>query len=159
MTRRIERIDPDLAVLSRRDVVANDRALFSDTFNGPLLAIVAIAFVVAVTIIGLTVYSSTVEHSREHAALKALGLPPHTLLRLVAAQAIVLAVSGSGAGALLGLLAARLVNAWAPKYLIVVSGRDIVLIAAAALVLALAGGLVPARHVARISPDSALRGW
>ena len=158
VSRRVARAAPDLTALSRRQVAANDRALFSDTFNGTLLAMVAIAFVVAVIVIGLTVYGSTVERSREHATLRALGLPARSLLRLVAVQAVVLAVAGSCAGALLGLLAARLVNVWAPKYLIVVSGRDVVLVAAAALVLALAGALAPARHVARIAPDSALRG-
>ena len=118
---------------------------------------VAIAFAVAILVIGLAVYSSTAERSREYATLKALGLRRRALLRLVGAQAAALALAGTAVGILLALGAARGVSVFAPKYLIAISAGSVVAIAASALAVALVAALVPARFVARLDPASAFR--
>ena len=154
---RIDRTVPGVSALTRREVAANDRRLFVDPFSGPLLAMVAIAFAVAILVIGLAVYSSTAERSREYATLKALGLRRRALFRLVGTQAAGLALAGTALGVLLAFGAARGVSALAPKYLIAISAGSVVGIAAAALAMALFAALVPARFVARLDPASAFR--
>ena len=154
---RIDRAVPGVSALSRREVAANDRRLFVDPFSGPLLAMVAIAFAVAILVIGLAVYSSTAERSREYATLKALGLRRRALFGLVGAQAAGLALAGTALGIIFAFGAARGVSALAPKYLIAVGAESVVAIAAAALAMALLAALVPARFVARLDPASAFR--
>lgn len=154
---RIDRAVPGVSALPRTQVAANDRALFSSVFSGILLPMVAIAFAVATIVIGLAVYSSTAERSREYATLKALGLSQRALVRVVAAQALALALAGSGAGVLLGFAAARGLAALAPRYLIAISAGSVITIAASALAIALIGALVPARLVARLDPATAFR--
>ena len=154
---RIDRTVPGVSALPRAEVAANDRALFSSVFSGILLPMVAIAFAVATIVIGLAVYSSTAERSREYATLKALGLSQSALVRVVAAQALTLALAGSAAGVLLGFAAARGLAALAPKYLIAISAGSVITIAASALAIALIGALVPARLVARLDPATAFR--
>jgi putative ABC transport system permease protein len=154
---RIDRAVPGVSALTRREVAANDRRLFVDPFSGPLLAMVAIAFAVAILVIGLAVYSSTAERSREYATLKALGLRRRALFRLVGTQAAALALAGTALGILLALGAARGVSAFAPKYLIAISPESMAAIAASALAMALFAALVPARLVARLDPASAFR--
>jgi len=150
-------VSSSVSALTRREVAANDRRLFVDPFSGPLLAMVAISFAVAILVIGLAVYSSTAERSREYATLKALGLRRRALFRLVGAQAAGLALAGTALGIIFALGAARGVSALAPKYLIAISAESVVAIAAAALAMALFAALVPARFVARLDPASAFR--
>jgi putative ABC transport system permease protein len=154
---RIDRTVPGVSALTRSEVAANDRRLFVDPFSGPLLAMVAIAFVVAILVIGLAVYSSIAERSREYATLKALGLRRRALVRLVGTQAAALALAGTALGIVLAFGASRSVSALAPKYLIAISPGAVAAVAASALAIALVAALVPARLLARLDPASALR--
>jgi putative ABC transport system permease protein len=154
---RLSRVVPGISAQTRDEVAARDRRQFLDPFSAPLFAMVAIAFVVAILVIGLAVYGSTVERSREYAMLKALGLRRWPLFRLVCAQAAALAAAGTTLGILLALSVARSVSVLAPEYLVAVSSASVAAIAAGALVVALVAALVPARFVARVDPASALR--
>ena len=154
---RINRSVARVSALTRAEATANDRRLFVDPFSGPLLAMVAIAFAVAILVVGLAVYSSTVERSREYATLKALGLRQRALFRLVGVQAAALALAGTVLGILLALAAARWVAAFAPKYLIAISAGSVAAIVASALAMALVAAFVPARFLARLDPASAFR--
>ena len=154
---RINRTVPGVSALTRSEVAANDRRLFVDPFSGPLLAMVTIAFVVAILVIGLAVYSSIAERGREYATLKALGLRSRALIQLVGVQAAALAAAGSALGSVLAFGAARGISALAPKYLIAISAGAVTTVAASALAMALLAALVPARLLARLDPASAFR--
>lgn len=154
---RIGRAVPGVSALTRGEVARNDRRLFAAPLQGPLRAMVTIAFAVAVLVIGLTVYTSTSERSREYATLKALGLRGRSLLLLVAAQAGALAAAGTALGVLFAFGAAQLVSRVAPRYLIAISGGSIALIAIGALVMALAAAFLPARYLSRLDPAVAFR--
>lgn len=154
---RIDRVVPSVSARLRADVSAEDRGLFVEAFNGPLLAMVAIALAVAILVVGLTVYSSTSERSREYATLKAIGLRRGSLLRLASGQALVLALVGTAAGGLLALAGAWGVAALVPKYLVVVTGQSVALMAAAAVAIALAAAFVLARYLAHLDPATAFR--
>lgn len=154
---RIERVVPGVSALTREEAAANDRRLYTGAFKGPLLAMVAIAFTVAILVIGLTVYGSTSERGREYATLKAIGLRNGPLLRLAGSQAAALALAGTWVGALLALAAVRAASAVAPKYLIVVTGESVALITLAALAMAIVAALLPAHYLARLDPATAFR--
>ena len=154
---RIDREVSGVSALTRTEVAANDRRLFTTVFRGILLPMVAIAFAVAILVIGLAVYTSTAERSREYATLKALGLPQWALFRLVGTQAASLALAGTVLGTLFGFAAARGVSALAPKYLIAIGFGTVAVVAMSALAIAILAALVPARFVARIDPATAFR--
>ena len=154
---RIERDVSGVSALTRAEVAANDRRLFTSVLKGILLPMVAIAFAVAILVIGLAVYSSTAERSREYATLRALGLRRRALFRLVGVQAAALAFAGTALGTLLGFAAARAVSALAPQYLITIGSGTAAAVAASALAMAVLAALLPARFVARIDPATAFR--
>ncbi len=93
---QIESEVPGVSALTRDEAAANDRSLFTGAFDGLLLAMVTIAFAVAILVIGLTVYTSTSERGRDYATLKAIGLRGSPLLRLAGGQAGALALAGTG---------------------------------------------------------------
>ena len=154
---RIEREVSGVSALTRAEAAANDRSLFATAFSKILLPMVAIAFAVAILVIGLAVYSSTAERSREYATLKALGLRRVALLRLVGTQAAALAFAGTALGTLLGFAAAHGISAVAPKYLVVIGPDTVALMATGAVAMALVAALLPARFLARIDPATAFR--
>ena len=154
---RIERDVSGVSALTRAEIARNDRTLFAAVFAKVLLPMVAIAFVVAILVIGLAVYSSTVEQAREYATLKALGMPPSALFRLVGLQAAALAFAGTALGTILGFVAARSVSALAPRYLIAIGPGTVALVAASAGLMAIVAALLPTRFVARIDPATAFR--
>lgn len=157
LRRRIDAAVPAVSALLRDTLASRDRDLVVSAFSGPLLAMVAIAAVVAVMVIALTVYTSTHDRSREYATLKAVGLTRRRLLRLVAVQAGVLALAGSTLGVLVAVAATRGVAAWAPRYLIALTRADVAAIALAALAFALVAGYLPGRYLARLDPAQAFR--
>lgn len=157
LTARIERKVSGVSALTRTEVAANDRALFTTVFNNILLPMVAIAFAVAIIVIGLAVYSSTAERSREYATLKALGLRRRALFRLVGTQAAALAFAGTALGTALGFIAARAVSALAPRYLITIGSGTVAVVAVSAVAMAIVAALLPARFVARLDPATAFR--
>jgi putative ABC transport system permease protein len=148
---------PGVSALTREEAAANDRSLFTGAFNGILLAMVAIAFAVAILVIGLTVYTSTTERGREYATLKAIGLRRRPLLQLAAGQAGALALAGATVGTGLAFAAAWAAAGLAPKYLIVVSAQSVALMAAGALTMALVAAFLPARYLGRLDPATAFR--
>ena len=157
LTTRIERDVSGVSAMTRTEVAANDRNLFSAVFSKILLPMVAIAFVVAILVIGLAVYSSTAERTREYATLKALGLRRRALYRLVGVQAAALAFAGTALGTLLGFAAARGISAFAPRYLVAISSGTVAVVAVSAVAMALVAALLPARLVARVDPATAFR--
>lgn len=154
---RIEREVSGVSALTRAEVAANDRGLFAAVFAKILLPMVVIAFAVAILVIGLAVYSSTAERSREYATLKALGLRRAALFRLVGIQAAALAFAGTAVGTLLAFATAWGVSVTAPKYLVAVDPGTVAVAAGSAVAMALLAALVPARFVARIDPAGAFR--
>jgi putative ABC transport system permease protein len=157
VTRRIGSTTPGVAAVLSSAVAANDRALFVGAFSGPLTAMIVIAAAAAVLLIAMSVYSDTRDRSRDYATLKAIGLSRRGLLRIVAAEAGAVAMVGIVSGTFLAFGAARAIAVVAPKYLISLSARDVLVAGAAGLLFALLAGLVPARYVARLDPSTALR--
>jgi putative ABC transport system permease protein len=157
LAERIERTVSGVSAFTREEAAANDRRLFTGAFTGVLLAMVTIAFAVAIMVIGLTVYSSTSERGREYATLKAIGLRRGPLLRLAGAQAGALALAGTALGTGLAFAGVWAAAALAPKYLIVVTAESVAVMGFAALAIAVAAALLPARYLARLDPATAFR--
>lgn len=146
---------PGTAVLLTRDVIANDRTLFSRIFDPPLRLMVAIAFLVGTLVVGLIVYTATVERQREYGVLKALGARTGPRYRTVTAQALLAA--GAGVGGALALVAGRLMMAVRPQFLVSLEPAAAGGALLAGLAMALVAALGPARTIARLAPADVFR--
>jgi len=148
---------PDLDVLTRDQLAANDRQLMSGPFNAPLLVMVLVALGVGALVIGLSVYGFVTERRREFGMLKAIGGSARRLYASVGTQALAIAGAGLAAGLLLQRLGASAMTALEPKYLFVFEARHLAVAVGAAVAMALAGALVPARMIARLDPAEVFR--
>ncbi|MBI4319630.1 MAG: ABC transporter permease [Chloroflexi bacterium] len=139
-------------VVTRATIAANDLKFLAGVFSTPLRMMVLIAVGIGALLVGLTIYSATVERAREYGVVKAIGMRNRRLYGIVVRQALGAAGLGFAAGVLLvWLVAAGIQQTW-PQFLIVVDLTSIFQAAAGAVAMALVASLVPARYVANIDP-------
>jgi putative ABC transport system permease protein len=143
--------------LLKREMAANDTRLLVRYFSAPLQLMVGIAFLVGALVVGLIIYTATVERQREYGVLKAIGARNRLLYQVVVAQALIAAGVGAVGGVVAAYGAAQLVMALHPQYLVALEPLTVAQVLLAGLVMALAAALVPARLVARLAPADAFR--
>jgi putative ABC transport system permease protein len=148
---------PGTHVLLKSELVANDVALLTRSFSAPLRLMVTIAFIVGVLIVGLIIYTATVERQREYGVLKAIGARNRRLYRVVTTQAMLVAIVGSIIGIGLALGGAQLIMALRPQFLVVIEPMATLQALAAGLVMAGLSALFPARLLARLAPADVFR--
>lgn len=147
---------PGTEVLLKSEVIDNDLELFG-SFSAPLQLMATIAFLVGVLVVGLVIYTATVERRKEYGVLKAIGAKNKMLYGVVTVQALVAAGLGSALGVGLAFGAARLIMAARPQFLVEIEPVDLFWALLAGLLMALLAALVPARAVARLAPAEVFR--
>jgi putative ABC transport system permease protein len=153
---RLKKIE-GVNVLTKDEMQANDIKLFAKIFSAPLRLMIAIAFLVGTMMVGLVIYTATIERQREYGVLKAIGASNRVLYSVVAVQALFASLAGSGSGILLAYATAALIMAVRPQFLIVFNPSDMAWALAAGLGMALAAALFPARVIAGLAPAEVFR--
>ncbi|HEY5903171.1 MAG TPA: ABC transporter permease [Anaerolineales bacterium] len=148
---------PDINALSRDEMAANDLKLFAKVFSAPLKLMVGIAFLVGSMIVGLIIYTATVERQREYGVIKAIGGKNRFLYRLVVTQALFASITGSLLGLLLANGAAQWIMAVRPQFLIVFDPVDSGQALLAGLGMALMASIVPTRVMTGLAPAEVFR--
>ena len=143
--------------LTKREMAANDLKLFAKVFSAPLKLMVAIAFLVGTMIIGLVIYTITVERQREYGVIKAIGGTNRMLYLVVLTQALVTALMGTIVGGLLAYSISQWIMTATPQFLIVFDPLDVGWALLAGLGMALIAALFPARVVAGLAPAEVFR--
>ena len=149
---------PGTEVLLKSDVIANDAKLMARVYDAPIGMMVAIAFIVGVLVVGLVIYTATIERRREYGAVKAIGARNRTLYRVVTIQAVIAALVGAIVGVALAYGAGAALMTWRPQFLVDIEPAAIGVVLASSLVMALLAALIPARSVARLEPAEVFRG-
>lgn len=148
---------PGTNVLLKSQVMANDQSVIAGVFDQIMLLMLAAAFIVGALVVGMVIYTATVERRGEYGIIKAIGARSGVLYRVVAAQALAAAGLGAALGVGLAYVAGWLVMSWKPQFLVTVEPAAIAVTLGAGFVMALAGALIPARAVAGLAPGDVFR--
>ena len=161
--------DPEQVAAAIEDQVPGTAALtpqeFADVLRQeiedglrPIGAVLfGLAFVVGLAVIALTIYTSTVERTRDYGVLKAVGASPGQLFAVVIRQSLIVALAGYVLGSALGIASGRLLQDAVPQFVLVFRWQDFLLVLAAVLVMSAVATLVPVRRVASIDPAMVFR--
>lgn len=148
---------PGTQAVLKSEMAANDYKLFARYFSAPLQLMTGIAFLVGTLIVGLVIYTATVERQREYGVLKAIGARNAVLYRVVAAQALIAAMAGAALGVGLAYAAGEWIMAARPQFLIVLEPAESARAVIIGLGMALAAALFPARVIAGVAPAEVFR--
>ena len=143
--------------LTKQTMAANDLKLFAKIFSAPLKLMVSISFLVGTMIVGLIIYTATVERQREYGVIKAIGAKNRFLYQIVLTQALFASITGSSLGILLANGAAQWIMAARPQFLIIFDSGDSAQALLAGLGMALLAAIFPTRVVANLAPAEVFR--
>lgn len=147
----------DVNAFTKSQMAANDLKLFAKVFSAPLKLMVGIAFLVGTMIVGLIIYTATVERQREYGVIKAIGGKNRFLYRIVLTQALFASIAGSLLGVLLANGVAQWIMTVRPQFLIVFDLVDSGEALLAGLGMALIAAVFPTRVVAELAPAEVFR--
>ena len=154
---RLDRRLRDMEIVSKEAMRQNDLDILVKVFAAPLQMMVSIAFAVGTAILGMVIYTATVERAREYGVLKAVGAKNHHLYWLVTQQGLVTAVLGAAIGIGLAWLAARGIMNNSPTFLIVLEPQVVIITSISGIIMGILAALLPARIVARLDPARVFR--
>lgn len=97
---------PGQTVIGKEQFLQNNRAELEEIFLPIITAIASIAIIVGTAIIGLTIYTATIDKIREYGVLKAIGVSNGQLFKIVSAQSFILVLLGFVLGTIISLLLA-----------------------------------------------------
>ena len=154
--RRLNKIS-EVNALTKKKMAANDLKLFAKVFSAPLKLMVGISFLVGTMIVGLIIYTATVERQREYGVIKAIGAKNRYLYQIVVTQALFASIAGSALGILLANGAAQWIMSVRPQFLIVFDPVDSGQAMLAGLGMALIASIFPTRVIAGLAPAEVFR--
>jgi len=153
----IERAVPGVTAQSRAAFVAEERRIVSDMSADVISIMNVIGFVVALTVVALTVYVATLAGRREYGVLKALGARNRLLYRVVLLQAALSVAVGFAVGlSFTGLTGLAIAQTDLNVRLAVTSG-SIVKVGLFAAIIAGLAAILPIRQVAGVDPAVVFR--
>jgi putative ABC transport system permease protein len=148
---------PGVNVLRKSEVMDNDEAILGSIMDQVIMLMVGASFIVGALVVGMVLYTATLERRAEYGILKAIGARGATLYRVVIFQAFIAAGLGVLVGIAFAFSMGWLVTTFNPQYRVVIQPSAFAFTAGAGLVMALVGALMPARAVVRLAPAEVFR--
>ncbi len=155
--RRIVQQVPGTKVFAGTELADKNADNLRQGFLPVLLVLIVVAFVVGTAIIGLIIYTATLEKSREYGVLKAIGFSNRRLYKIVFQQSLVAAAAGFLVGCALSVVLGPAIERIVPVFVTEIRPGDIVLAASGAFGMAVLASFIPARPVARLDPAQVFR--
>ncbi len=158
VAKRLEANAPGVIFITGAEFADETRDRILGNILPMLVVVLTVAFVVGLSVAGLTIYTATVEKSREYGILKAEGFTNGFLYQVVLAQSLVTSALGFLLGASATVLAAPFAQDLVPQFVVFVRWQDILGITAATLIMALIAAFIPVRRLAKIDPVMVFKG-
>jgi putative ABC transport system permease protein len=149
---------PGVTVFTSKEFASATRHRILDNVVPIIGLIVGLAFIVGIAITSLTIYTATVERTREFGVMKAIGFNNRDLYRLVLIQSLITGTLGFVFGAALTLLVSQFVDRIVAQFIVFVRPIDVVFVLFATVVMAAGAAIVPARRVGSVDPAVAFKG-
>jgi len=155
---RLEASAPGAAFFTGEEFADKTRDRIMGNILPILVVLLIVAFIVGLAVAGLTIYTATVEKSREYGILKAEGFTNRFLYRVVFEQSLVTSVLGFLLGTGATVLVAPFAQDLVPQFVVFVRWQDLLGISGATLVMALIAAFIPIRRLAEIDPVTVFKG-
>ena len=153
----IEAENAGLGVFTNDEFATSIRKEIDESFLPIITVLLVIGFVVGAAVVGLTIYTATIERSREFGVMKAVGGSAGFLYRIVLSQSSILTAVGFVLGLAAAWSVAQLVREVVPDFVTLFRIQDIAAVFAGTAVMALVASFVPVRRINSIDPAIVFR--
>jgi putative ABC transport system permease protein len=151
----IDQIDGVEALTTEQFVASFEEGLRS--FLSLLRVLTAISFIVGLALLSLTIYSATIERSREYAVMKVLGASPARLYGIVLGQSAIITGLGFAIGVGFAYLFNFAAEDFVPEFTTFIRWQDVLLTFGIVSVMGIIAAFLPMNRVARVEPASIFR--
>jgi len=158
LARMIETKVRDVTAQTRQAFAAQERKVVRDMSTDLVTIMNSVGFLIGLAVMGLTVYTATLQRRAEHGVLKALGASNRELCLSVAVQALVSVGLGLMAGLTFTLLLAAIVPRLVSSLGLAVSLASLAKVAVASLIFAGASALLPILQIRGLDPARVFQG-
>lgn len=148
---------PTATVQTRDRFVREEAAIVSDMAADLMQIMSIVGFLIALAVIGLTLFTLTLSKLREHAVVKALGSRNRRVGVIVLTQAVWSVAIAVALATVLAVLIGGLVTNASPALLVAIEPSSVLRAGIGALVVGALGALAPLRRVFRVDPATAFR--
>ncbi|OGY81483.1 MAG: hypothetical protein A3F54_02535 [Candidatus Kerfeldbacteria bacterium RIFCSPHIGHO2_12_FULL_48_17] len=152
MTDRIERNIPDVDLLAKSTFADNNRKQIMEAFLPIIKVLVVIGFIVGLVVISLTIYTATIEKSREYGILKAVGAKNRHLYRIIFTQSAIAGITGFIFGIALTFAVADLAGRIEPSFITSIAWPDVIMVFGITLLMITLSAFIPIRRIVAIDP-------
>ncbi|MDZ4825695.1 MAG: FtsX-like permease family protein [Actinomycetota bacterium] len=154
---RLERDVEGVQAFDQAEFLDANTSDISEGFLPIIWVLVVIAFVIGTAVIGLTIYTATLEKRREYGVLKAIGFTNRRLFGIIYQQSLVAGAIGFAVGLFLAVALGAFVERMVPSFVLLIRPTDVALVAVVAVVMTIVSSFLPARPVARLDPAQVFR--
>jgi putative ABC transport system permease protein len=147
----------NLRVFTSSEFATSIRKEIDESFLPIITVLLVIGFVVGAAVIGLTIYTATIERSREFGVMKAVGGSAGFLYRIVLSQSSMLTAAGFVVGLVAAWSVARLVRELVPDFVTIFRAQDVIAVFGGTVLMALLASFVPVRRINSIDPAIVFR--
>lgn len=143
---------PNVEAVTKDKYVSNNTKIVTDNFLPVILVLLVIGVVVGIAVIGLTIFTSTIEKSREYGVLKAIGMKNRQLYTVVIEQALIAGLIGYAVGAGLAFGLGGGLGQYVPQFVTQIRWFDVAWVFGLTLLMSVVAAYLPIRRIARIDP-------
>lgn len=148
----IEHALPTVSAVTREKFVKNNTKIVSESFLPVILVLVIVSIAVGIAVIGLTIFTSTIEKAKEYGVLKAIGLKNRQLYIIVIEQALMAGVIGFFLGTGLAYGLSSTVGQIVPQFVSQIRLFDVAWIFVLTLIMSAVAAYIPIRRLNKIDP-------
>ena len=157
LSTRVGAAFPALTAQTRARFAHEEAALIKDMSADVMRIMSVIGLLIALAVIGLTLFTLTLAKLREHAVVKALGGSTGRLGAIVLTQAVWSVALATGLATTVAVALGSVIGRVNPAITIDIRPGSVTRVAVAALAIGAVGAIVPLRRVAVVDPASAFR--
>jgi putative ABC transport system permease protein len=156
LARRLSAL-PGTTAQTREEFSRQEGRLVADMAADVMRIMSLIGFAIALAVVGLTLFTSTLGRLREFGVLKALGISSRRLTGVVLAHAAWTVVAAVVSAIAITAVVGAGVDALTPNLTVVLTPASVVRTAVGAALVGALGAVVPLRRVARVDAATAFR--
>ncbi|MEX2246878.1 MAG: FtsX-like permease family protein [Dehalococcoidia bacterium] len=153
----IQARNPNVQVFTSNEFATSIRKEIDESFLPIITVLLVIGFVVGAAVVGLTIYTATIERSREFGVMKAVGGSAGFLYRIVLSQSSMLTAAGFVIGLVAAWSVAQLVRELVPDFVTIFRAQDVIAVFGGTVLMALVASFVPVRRINSIDPAIVFR--